>query len=218
MPKKAIPEVFRSFTFNSEVIIVSYMEQNETLSLRQIREDFGWTQQDLAHRIGVSLSTLIRWEKRRTKEPFISAVTRKTNRRLHYLLAMVDPDVIRRVEEADSYMTLHHGEDLLAVACSKKYIAHYPALAMVLGFPTAPLIMGTARRQYFDNMDTIRKGLRLPGSAGYWVTEDAGVPSVMGRGKAMTLQVIAPSLVLVDGRDTVPADMPSRIEFTILEA
>lgn len=35
-------------------------------SLLGIRKSFGWSQADLAHRIGVSLSTLVRWEMGRT--------------------------------------------------------------------------------------------------------------------------------------------------------
>lgn len=38
------------------------------IALRKIREDKGWTQPDLAKRIGVSFETISRWE-RGEKEP-----------------------------------------------------------------------------------------------------------------------------------------------------
>lgn len=186
-------------------------------SLRTIREDLGWSQADLAHRIGVSLSTLSRWERGRTKEPLISAVVRKTNRRLHYLLAMSGDSLIKQVEESPTYTSLHHGDDMMLVACSKKYMQDYPGLSMLIGFPIANILLGKAKRHYNENLELMQKALCSPGSTAAWVTEDISTAGFMLRGKTMHIMVVGPKLVLSEGRDTMPEDLPPRLEIALVE-
>lgn len=186
-------------------------------SLREIREDFGWSQADLAHRIGVSLSTLSRWEQGRTKEPLISAVVRKTNRRLHYLLAMSGDSLIKQVEESPAYTSLHHGDDMMLVTCSKKYMQDYPGLSMLIGFPIANLLLGKSRKHYKENLELMQKAISCPGSTATWVTEDISTAAFVMRGKAMQIMIVGPKLVLSEGRDTMPEDLPPRLEITLVE-
>jgi len=38
--------------------------------LKELRKRRGWSQEDLAHEVGVSLSTIQRWERKVTNRPF----------------------------------------------------------------------------------------------------------------------------------------------------
>lgn len=126
-------------------------------NLSEIRSSFGCTQEELAGSLGVSVSTISRWERRKTAEPMIAGISRKTNRRLSYLRELVSRDILYSIEESGGVAALFHGKDLMLVAVSSFAMMKYPMLKAVIGFPVAPFLMGETRRLFHSNEGQIKE-------------------------------------------------------------
>ena len=190
------------------------VEPKVNKTLKEIRRNFGFSQEELAHRIGVSLSTLSRWERQKTKEPVLSAISRKTNRRLQYVKALASPALLEQVQSSPAYTSLHYSNDLMLVECSHKYAQDYPGVPWLIGFPVRNLLLGKSKQHYWENFEQLTKALEIPGASAIWVTEDITTPAFVMRGKAMQAMVVEPGLLLVEGQDTTAQDLPTRLEVT----
>ena len=54
-------------------------------SLTEIRQSFGFSQEELAQKMGKDVSTISRWERGKTKEPLLSPLVHATNRKYQYI-------------------------------------------------------------------------------------------------------------------------------------
>lgn len=188
---------------------MEYKENIDWGSLRFVRESFGWTQEDLADELRVAVSTLSRWERKKTKAPLIAGLSRKTNRRFSYLDAMLDEDMTRAIRESDKFGALFHGEDLFTVAISQGTIRDYPLVRASLGFPIQGLLRGETKRVYYENKDKFDAAIRMGHTSAVW---HAPIPrskeplGIVTHGKRLYINFLGQGLIHVEGRNLTEED------------
>ncbi|MEN0040516.1 MAG: helix-turn-helix transcriptional regulator [Pseudomonadota bacterium] len=139
------------------------MEQID-YSLAQIRRSFGFSQEELADRMGRTVSTLSRWERSKTKEPLLSPLVHTANRAYQYVKHMIDPELLRHVESDNGLSGLYYGNEFMIISYSKGNLKRFPLLRATYGFKGAGYLKGAGKRLYDENMDNLNRALATPGS------------------------------------------------------
>ncbi|WP_407494869.1 helix-turn-helix domain-containing protein [Pseudooceanicola sp. MF1-13] len=165
--------------------------------LRGIRQQFGWSQDELADALSIAKSTLVRWEN--TQRPLAErAISRHhPNRALSYLLAMVDEDILSNIRESDGLGGLFYGEDYRLVALTSGMVRRYPLTRAVVGFSSLPFVRGRAAQFVTENIDKIRQIPSVPGSGAVWrIPKDFSM--IVQDGWTISFNAIGNQLVLAD--------------------
>lgn len=136
--------------------------------LKAIRTTFQWSQEELADELGISVSTLSRWERSKGSFGNMAVSRRHPNRALSYLRAMVEPDLIADIEEADSLRGLFYGDNYILVALSQGMARRYPLARAAVGFPAMRFNRGPVRKWIDANITDIQRIARTPGSGAIW--------------------------------------------------
>ena len=196
------------------------MKNTDPLSLAEIRKSFGWTQEDIADHLNVAVSTVSRWERSKTKQPQIAGVSRLTNRRLSYLLAMVDNEFILDVEGSEGFDAIFHGKDLFFVAASKKGMSKKPVLRQIIGFPIVPLLVGEGKRVFNENVELFIKAVEECNCSLWWwapVQNRLSTMGLMNQGLELVANFMPGSVIHMQGRLLDPEESKNnpvgRMEF-----
>lgn len=172
---------------------------NEELSLKNIRRSFGWTQEDLADALKVSVSSLSKWERGRTKQPLIASATRVTNRRLRYLQAMIPEETKDYVNSSPREKGLLHGEDLFVVCVSEGLAKHSPIIRSLIGMSCLPFLKADVKQQLLQNRLEVQEAFRRPGSiATLHSSRDRGKKTLLPDARSTQLQVLGHHLAIMD--------------------
>jgi len=137
------------------------MENN----LAEIRKSFGFSQEELAEKLKKDVSTISRWERGKTREPFLSPLVNVANRKYQYVKHMMSPDYLEFVEGNDQLCGLFYGEQCMIMAMSKATLKKYPLLRAAYGFNGVSYFKGEGKRLHEDNIDSFRRALVTPGSS-----------------------------------------------------
>ena len=149
-------------------------------SLTEIRKSFGFSQEELAEKMGKGVSTIGRWERGKTKAPFFSPLVQTANRPYQYIKHMIDPELLTHVQNDEGLSGLYYGNEFFIICYSKGNLRRYPLLRASYGFIGASYLKGEGKRLYDENMDNLNKALmtpgslavfRTPGNSGVMVTE-----------------------------------------------
>lgn len=179
------------------------MSGTSDLSLGQIRETFGWTQVDLADELKVSVATLSRWERKKTKQPAIAGVSRHVNRRLSYVLAMTDPHLLGSFDEEQGFAGLLHGTDFMAVKASHGALSKNVLLRAVIGFSVVPLLRGQTKRFFQEIQPEMQQAVRAGNASLSWwspVSRDQTPLGLIQTGMDLHLNFLSCGLIHLTGR------------------
>jgi len=148
------------------------MEQNKIITkknaLSTIREEFGLSQEQLAELIDISPSTISRWERGKTLPPLLSAVSRKHNRPLTYVTAMVDQELRGKVRASERLEALFHGDNLMIVEFSKGVRSAFPLVVATIGLGITPFLRNETKRVFAENMPQFLRAMNTPGASCKW--------------------------------------------------
>lgn len=133
-------------------------------SLTEIRQSFGFSQEELAQKMGKDVSTISRWERGKTKEPLLSPLVHATNRKYQYIKHMIDPELFAHVENDEGLSGLYYGNEYFIICYSKGNLRRFPLLRATYGFTGASYLKGEGKRLYDENMDNLNRALLTPGS------------------------------------------------------
>ena len=133
-------------------------------SLNEIRQSFGFSQEELAEKLGKDVSTISRWERGKTKPPILSPYVRAANREYQYIRHMIDPALLEHVENDEGLSGLYYGNEFLIICYSKGNLRRFPLLRATYGFTGASYLKGEGKRLYEENMDNLNRALVTPGS------------------------------------------------------
>ena len=135
--------------------------------LATIRKSFGFSQEQLAEKMNKDVSTISRWERGKTKEPFLSPVINVANRKYQYVKHMMNPDIAEYVQSNDEMCGLYYGVEYMIMALSKGTLKRYPLLRAAYGFNGASYFKGEGKRLHLENKENLKRALSTPGSHAY---------------------------------------------------
>lgn len=187
--------------------------EHKKYTLSGIRRSFGWTQEDLADELGVAVSTLSRWERKKTAEPVLAAISRKTNRRWQYVNAMVPDDVIAANRAAPGISCILHGEDFMVLDVCDELRAKNRLTAAVVGFPASGLVRGETKRVVMDKWDEIRLAIGSgKASATWWAPIPPSDPKVgiIKHGVSALIEFLPGEVIVLTGRPLSDAESAER--------
>ena len=133
--------------------------------LSTIRANFGFSQEQLAEKMGKDVSTISRWERGKTREPLLAPLVNVTNRKYQYVKHMLSSDVVEHVTSSPDISALFYGHDLMIVAIGKEALRRYPLLRATYGFSVVSYFKGEARQVYEENLENMRRAFDTPGSS-----------------------------------------------------
>jgi len=149
-----------------------WMENN----LAEIRKSFGFSQEDLADRLGKDVSTISRWEREKSREPLISPLIHSANRKFQYIRNMIDPELIEHVEKQEGLCGLYYGSEFMIICLSRGNLKKYPFLRIAYGYNGASYFKGEGKRLQEENMHNLERALVTPGSfARCYVPGNSGI-------------------------------------------
>ncbi|MEM0900464.1 MAG: helix-turn-helix transcriptional regulator [Pseudomonadota bacterium] len=132
--------------------------------LSDIRMSFGFSQEQLAERMGKDVSTISRWERGKTKAPLLSPMVHSANRPYQYIRHMIEPELMAHVEADEGLSGLYYGNEFMIICYSRGNLRKFPLLRASYGFKGAGYLKGEGKRLYDKNMDNLNRALSTPGS------------------------------------------------------
>lgn len=145
-------------------------------TLAEIRKSFGFSQEELAEKMNKDVSTISRWERGKTREPFLSPLVNVANRKYQYVKHMMNPDIAEYVRNNDEMCGLYYGDEYMIMALSKGTLNRYPLLRAAYGFNGSSYFKGEGKRLYEENFHHLKRALSTPGSFAYCeVPQDSGI-------------------------------------------
>jgi len=145
-------------------------------NLADIRKSFGFSQEELAEKMNKDVSTISRWERGKTQEPFLSPLINVANRKYQYVKHMMNPDIAEHVRNNDEMCGLYYGNEFMIMALSKGTLKRYPLLRAAYGFNGVSYFKGEGKRLHEENRDNLKRALITPGSFAYCeVPESSGI-------------------------------------------
>ena len=133
-------------------------------SLSEIRQSFGFSQEELAEKMGKDVSTISRWEREKTKPPVLAPLMPTMSRPYQYISSMIDPELLNHVENHVDRVSICYGSDFMVIIHSKGNLRRYPFLRATYGFSGANYFKREGKRLYNENMDNLNRALKTPGS------------------------------------------------------
>ena len=135
--------------------------------LSEIRHSFGFSQEQLAEKMGKDVSTISRWERGVTREPILAPLVNVANRKYQYVKHMMNVDVAEAVKKSNQLCGLYYGKQCMIMVLSNGNLKKYPLLRSAYGFNGASYFKGEANRLFVKNQENLKRALNTPGSYAY---------------------------------------------------
>ncbi|MCG7573177.1 helix-turn-helix domain-containing protein [Phaeobacter sp. CNT1-3] len=166
-------------------------------ALSNIRNTFGWSQDELADALKISPSTLSRWERSPKVLNHLAVSRRHPNRTLAYLRAMIEPSILDGVMESNRIGGLFYGENYVLVAVTQGMARRYHLTNAAVGFPAMPFVRGVAAKVIEQHIDQIRSVAKTPGAGAIWRIP-ADLSMIVKDGWTISFNAIGQGLVSAD--------------------
>jgi transcriptional regulator with XRE-family HTH domain len=141
--------------------------------LREMRRNFGWSQEQLAETLGVDVTTISRWERNKTRPALAQGprigkllrhvAARSGTRALLYGNAMIPDALLTEVKYSPSFRSLLYGKTGIFIQVSDYYRQRSMLPSIIIGFPLLDLMTSPGREHYLENVDRMfEAGNRSP--------------------------------------------------------
>lgn len=128
-----------------------------------MRRSFGWSQEQLADKLGVDVTTISRWERNKTKPALASGprigkllrhvAARSGTRALLYGQAMIPEALLADVKYSPSFRSLLYGKTGIFIQVSDYYRERSLLPSIIIGFPLLDLMTSPGREFYLEHVD-----------------------------------------------------------------
>jgi transcriptional regulator with XRE-family HTH domain len=128
-----------------------------------MRRGFGWSQERLAERLGVDVTTISRWERNKTKPALAQGprigkllrhvAARSGTRALLYGNAMIPDALLTEVKYSPTFRSLLYGKSGVFIQVSDYYRQRSMLPSIIIGFPLLDLMTSPGREFYLENVD-----------------------------------------------------------------
>lgn len=131
--------------------------------LRDMRRNFGWSQERLAEALGVDVTTVSRWERNKTKPALANGprigrllkhvAVRSGTRALLYGHAMIPDGLLTEVKVSPTFRSLLYGKSGVFIQVSDYYRQRSLLPSIIIGFPLLDLMTNPGREFYLRHVD-----------------------------------------------------------------
>lgn len=186
-------------------------------NLSEIRTSFGFSQEELAAKLGKDVSTISRWERGKTREPLLSPIVHSANRKYQYVKTMMDQEISDYVYSSEKISGLFYSENFMIMTVSKWTLKRYPLLRAAYGFSATSYFRGDAKRLFNEKSKEVKRAFQTPGSSAYCrVPPKSGL--VITEGLVIDFKFIGYNLVHVEAHAMTSEEAASctlaNVEFT----